>query len=242
MKLYYIDYFRKYPRDCIIEREIQGKLYRVTRPHYGIAYSSRQGFLVIDVVSIILMSPESSLCEWLRKKLGKDKLYIQKLFTLATFTESGRGDKETSEPNSDRINFIRVVNDYNLFEVMEHKKKWGSALMRDTNCKLTRILMTAYILDQQRLINFDIEKAKIQISELLEIRPNSNRIKILFNQASIYLHICGDIDMSINKSYYSDRFFILNDNYILLLELLNDAVYNLNTPAIYNLNTPTITC
>jgi hypothetical protein len=211
-----------------LSREIDGKLYTVNRPDYGFAYSSRQGFLVIDVLSIIMMSPKSKLYEWLKPRINAPN-FVQKLFTIATFTQSGRGNSKETDPDLDRICFLKSIYDNSLFYNRKQIRDWGEGLLRGKNSMLARILMTAHILDQRRFSNFDIQLAKKQIFDLLEIEPDSDQIKILFNQSGIYLNICGDVDMFINKSYHSDRFFILQHNPILLMELLNDSVYGLYT-------------
>ena len=54
------------------------------------------------------------------------------------------------------------------------------------------------------------------MAKLLDVHPNSYIINKLWEQSGHYLHISGDRDLYIQKTHWSNRFYILQQDSIKL--------------------------
>jgi len=220
--IYAIRYFqRPYEDDeylSVIKKKIDDKYYKVYRPNHGLAHSLRQGFLVRDIVKLIKN-------DWLSEEINLDKNFIIKLAILSSSQRSGRQSEVSSSENpslytkyeNDDVNNMIYVMKNNIY-FKDEIELWSSALKWDVfnKCdkvkRISNLIKAAHLLDLRRIPGFDVDRIKYNISELLDITPNSDIMTILWNQSGKYLNISGDRDLVTNKNYWSDRFFILHQN------------------------------
>jgi len=237
--IYALEYFQR-PYDdsndlSIITKKINIDYYIVYRPNHGLAHSLRQGFLVRDIIKLLV-----SENQWLRNEIEKDNVFHIKVAILSSFQRSGRQSEISSSDNpllyekyenNDITNFsYKMSNTPNPYFTNSDIKLWASALKWNCDNKsykiqnISKLIKAAHLLDLRRIPGFDPVRIKYEISELLNITPNSDIMNILWTQSGKYLNICGDRDLVINKNYWSDRFFTIHQDPNKLYHLLRTMI------------------
>jgi len=225
--IYALEYFQRPYEDSdylsIIIAKINDIYYTVYKPNHGLAHSLRQGFLVRDIIKLL-----TSKNLWLINEIEKDNMFPIKVAILSSFQRSGRQSEisSSSDPllyekyeNDDIKNFsYKMSSTPNPYFANSEINLWASALKWDcknelhTIQEISKLIKAAHLLDLRRIPSFDPVRIKYEVSELLDITPNSDVMDILWNQSGKYLNICGDRDLVINKRDWSDRFFVLHQN------------------------------
>jgi hypothetical protein len=228
--IYSLPYFQRPYKDSdylsVIKKEINGKYYTVYRPNHGLAHSLRQGFLVRDIVTLLKCEDD-----WLKKEISSDPYFTIKLAILSSFQRSGRQSEVSSSDNpklyekyenNDVDNMIHALcydkSNNKYFTNDDEIRLWASALKWNNFNKniriqkISKLIKAAHLLDLRRIPSFDMIRIKYEVAELLEITPNSTIMNILWDQSGKYLNVSGDRDMVVNKTFWSDRFFILHQH------------------------------
>jgi hypothetical protein len=225
--IYSLPYFQRSYKDddylSSISKKIDDKYYKVYRPNHGLAHSIRQGFLVRDILKLMIFENN-----WLQNKINEDSLFSIKLAILSSFQRSGRQSEISSSDNqllyeqyeNDDVNnmIYTMSNIQNPYFDSKEIKLWASALKWANHNKsyeiqqISNLINAAHLLDLRRIHGFDATRIKYEISELLNITTNCNTMNLLWDQSGKYLNVCGDRDLVINKNYWSNRFFILHQN------------------------------
>jgi hypothetical protein len=184
---------------------------RVYRPNHGIAHSLRQAFLTRDI--IIALQNCNEYKSWINQELQDDNFVIKMMIT-ASFQRSGR----QSECSSDSVKYYEyerkdVENALNFMlnsDIFSHDeaKLYSSSIpwSNNNNNNISKIIHVAHLLDLRRIVGFDMQRIKKQISDML----CPCIFDELWNKSGEYLSITGDRDMMTSKKYYSDVFFTNN--------------------------------
>lgn len=213
----------------ILTRLINGKNYTIYRPNHGLVHSLRQGFLVQDIVSLMKLT-NGPMGFWINSKLNSDPNFIIKLAILSSFQRSGQQSEVSSEENlmlyskyeiNDVNNMIYTMSQtpnpyFNKDEVLY----WANCLRWNNHTNISNLIKSAHLLDLRRIPNFDHNMIRSQVSKLLGLNPTSNIMNKLWDQSGVYLNVSGDRDLAISKTNWSNRFFILQqDPMVLYMQL-----------------------
>lgn len=225
--LYAIRYFQQpySDKESVTDRIINGTKYIVNRPNHGVAHSLRQGFLVRDIVKLFIQETQP-LSIWLLNELNVDQNFIIKLAILSSFQRSGRQSEVSSSHNPQLYKIYEIQDVRNMITSVDTKywaskeeiRLWAQALIWDNNNKsqkiinISKLIKAAHLLDLRRIPRFDETRIKNDIANLLNIKSDSYIINKLWDQSGRYLHISGDRDLSLNKTHWSNSFYILQQH------------------------------
>jgi len=156
---------------------------------------------------------------WIEEKL-QDKYFVDKMMITASFQRSGRQSEGSSEilgskyfeyeqnDVNNAYNYMIKCDIFDEYNLYSGSIPWTSPWTSNNN--ISKIIHAAHLFDLRRMIGFDINRIKKQISEML----CPCIFHKIWNRTGIYLYVTGDRDLVLRKKYYSEIFFTKDINII----------------------------
>lgn len=205
----------------VSRRIIDGEGYVIFRKNHGISHSLRQYLLALKIIFIIQREddPFNPLTQWVKDEISDDPSFALKVATVSSFQRSGRGSEIPSSQDPKRYkeyefkdvcNFLEAVPD-SLFCCWNEKVKYSKALSWSDDSNISKILRAAHTLDLRRIFSFDQNRILDETRKHL-CYPREHVIQDLWETSGLYLDVTGDRDLMKGKYWYSNRFYILQQN------------------------------
>lgn len=209
IKYHFDKQYEEDPNDYTIRNNII-----IYRPNHGRAHSLRQAFITRDIILA------------LSKYYTYDDNFIVKMMIMSSFQRSGRQSEGSSESLGQKYydyekkdvenaaNFMKKSGIFNEEEIITY----SNSIYWNNNNYIAKIIHAAHLFDLRRMVGFDKERIRKQISDILCPYVFDD----IWNKVGKYLSVTGDRDMVTRKNYYSDKFYTQN------IFSIYSALYNIS--------------